>query len=374
VSELGDVLELIDGAVSRWLSVRLIRTSWRDPELSMEAMRRRATAERQRGANVGWFSLGGEEVPARTERTQRVWFDRRRDGERAEWTGATEQTFVRDGNKSWSWSPEHGTEFRDDAGSTSSPAWQRDVFLDPSLMLPAVDLEVMGHDLVFGREAITVRAVPRAHDIQHGMFARRVQGLDEIVIAVDAERGVLLRETGYLDRSVVYVEEVTEISFDEQFDDEVFLPRRPGKVAPNRGCSAFTPEERRRTSRDWGPSHHVVARAHRRRLDRCHGVGRHPYTCPGQPRARRLRGDPRQPQASRPPTTSDDGTVTPWPRRGIPQGSQAGRRAPTGHLAASWDPRRPKTSSRIGAMPSREHSGAREAHCADCRGSRCDHG
>ena len=189
----------------------------------MKAMRRRASASQARGATVGWFALGGEEAPARTETTQRLWFDRRQDRERAEWTGATEHTFVRDGNKTWTWFPQHGTDFREDDASTSSPGWQQDAFLDPSLMLPAVDLEAIGPDLVFGRQAITVRAVPRTHDLRHGIFAHHVDGLDEIMIAVDAEHGVLLRETGYLDGGVVYVEEVTEISFDEQFDDEFFV-------------------------------------------------------------------------------------------------------------------------------------------------------
>jgi hypothetical protein len=79
-----------------------------------------------------------------------VWFDRLGDRERDEWSGSTEHFMVRDGTQRWSWDPHRGPVV--DHDDHPSPGWNHDTFLDPSLLLPAVNLQIVGHDTVAGRE------------------------------------------------------------------------------------------------------------------------------------------------------------------------------------------------------------------------------
>ena len=88
-----------------------------------------------------------------------------------------------------------------------------DELLDPAAFLPGFDLRIMGETAVAGRPALEVAGKPRPRG------AAPVElfpyGADDLRLAVDRERGVILRfEASAVDEPIRRLV-VTEIEFDE---------------------------------------------------------------------------------------------------------------------------------------------------------------
>ncbi|MFN2543624.1 MAG: hypothetical protein ABR600_03495 [Actinomycetota bacterium] len=82
---------------------------------------------------------------------------------------------------------------------------------DPNVVIPELWLEPVGRTRVAGREAIAVRATPRA--TTHDYFVLPMRA-DRYELAVDGERGVLLRLKCLVNGNEALVYEVERIAFD----------------------------------------------------------------------------------------------------------------------------------------------------------------
>ncbi|HSP74125.1 MAG TPA: hypothetical protein VLN26_17265 [Gaiellaceae bacterium] len=141
------------------------------------------------------------------ESRHRIWAeppDRHRD----ELDGPYRWISVRDGDRWLDWSPSTG--LREERGaSRSGGGWD---VLDPAALLGGFRFERTGEGEVAGRRALLLRGRRRGSAF-HGEIH---PGIDEIALAVDAERGVLLRFAQLVDGEPCSLREVEEIAFDEE--------------------------------------------------------------------------------------------------------------------------------------------------------------
>jgi hypothetical protein len=112
---------------------------------------------------------------------------------------------------------------------------------DPSLLLAQLEVEATGRADVTGRQAILVRATRRGRE-WHGP-AGLPEGAHHHELAVDAERGVLLRTVSVLDGQEFHSNEVLEIAFDEPFPEDTFVFTPPAGEEIRDAESAFPPHE-----------------------------------------------------------------------------------------------------------------------------------
>lgn len=229
MSELGDLLELLHGARGRWRTVRLMLHEWIDLDLSARAFEREAERERRRGVGVSrMYAFAGGERPRIHESRVRVWLDPP-DRVREEHEGEHPRTVAIDGDTWWSWSPPEGLTTNGGDPQHRHGSQMVTHLLDPAQLLGALDLEPAGSGEAAGRAARLVRARPR--DVEPGFAAHRLGGLgaDEILLAVDAERGVVLRSEARIDGEPFRSEELEEIEFDVELPRETFRLEVPGE-------------------------------------------------------------------------------------------------------------------------------------------------
>jgi outer membrane lipoprotein-sorting protein len=239
VSELGDVLELLYGARGRYTTARLEASERRRYRLQNEAHER---ARRQYSSDGVGISYGPPvDLPEEGEANTRSWFaqpNRFRE-ERVE--HGREYLVLGDGARFWTSTPEWATVVQDGVGWLLVNPSMR-LLLDPSVVLPLLELEVRGQTTGAGRDAIEVHGTPRnaaAFDIPMPV------GATEYELLVDAERGVLLRVASLLDGVSFDTIEVTDAAFDEPLDEALFHyePRageevlRPQDVSPGEPVS-----------------------------------------------------------------------------------------------------------------------------------------
>lgn len=95
-------------------------------------------------------------------------------------------------------------------------------FLDSRQLIEALRFEHMGHTTIAGRDAHLLRAWPAGRAM--GPFALLAvgEGADSYELAIDAERGLLLRSIAFLDDREFSRREVVEIAFDETFPPGLF--------------------------------------------------------------------------------------------------------------------------------------------------------
>jgi outer membrane lipoprotein-sorting protein len=209
MSELGDLLELLYRAHSSWRTVRMETRDWthRDrAELAFERHRERTAAV----AYARSVQLAGRD-PAPVETTSRavtwVHADGRYRHERGE--AGYRMTQVFDGSRVWIYSADFGAVVHD----RHSAALDDDL-LDPRPVMVALDLEVLGRRDHVGRRALEARGIPRDDRHDHGLAVP--PGADEVLLLVEAERGVLLRKEARFDGEPFQIRDVIEIAFDEE--------------------------------------------------------------------------------------------------------------------------------------------------------------
>jgi outer membrane lipoprotein-sorting protein len=241
MSELGDLLELMYTATSRYTTLRATYREWDHLERSERAFRRYAETLDAPGGRGGMVMIGfgfsGGQPPDETEALIGIWMAPPAKM-RMERTGYPEaHTVVSDGEQEWTYSPSLGAIVNPAAGSYHG----FEHLTDPSLLLAQLEVEATGRASVAGREAILVRATRRGRE-WHGP-AGLPEGAHHHELAVDAERGVLLRTASVLDGQEFHSHEVLEIAFDEAFPDDTFVLTPPAGEEIRDAQSAFPPHE-----------------------------------------------------------------------------------------------------------------------------------
>jgi outer membrane lipoprotein-sorting protein len=233
MSEVGDLLELLHGARHRYRTVRLAMRTWGHVERSRRAFeqgRERACAWTAYGMiSVSAGGLGRDaDRPETQEHVVRLWLEQGgRVREEADRDGDT-RIVVQDGATWWMYSERLGAmtnsgDPNHHAGAGDQARW----LLDPSELIPRLDLEPVGRRSVAGRAGIVVQAVSREGDEHLTQLGLRLMGADGLELVVDVERGVVLRLAALIDGDEYLVEELQEISFDEDFPATTFAIELP---------------------------------------------------------------------------------------------------------------------------------------------------
>jgi hypothetical protein len=258
MGELGDLLELLHGARNRFTTVRGTVRTW------SHTARQAAAFGRLDGTAYAPLEGSG---PDTSESLARVWLagpDRAReeqeepDGTRvgvqrgAYWWqyDGVDEAFSNEGDSS------HGADI---GGPLRS-------LVDTSTVIGLLDFERLGAGERAGRRTIRVRALPRVlprHDAW-ALMRLGAAGADDLLLDVDAERGVLLRVEARLGKAPFSVVEALEIAFDETFPDDTFVFDPPagvevGSVRRNRHVSledavAAAPFAFWLPAEDWEPT------------------------------------------------------------------------------------------------------------------------
>jgi len=217
MTELGDLLELLHRAHASFRTVRFEAREWRHTWRTQAAY-----ARAMEGATgVGQVVAQTGTVPEEWEITVRGWLAPPRI--REERGEARRLTIgVSDGARWWQVMPEWATVSDEgDGWSTGSVGECLRPYVDPAPLSAGLTLELAGRAEVAGRDAILVRAVPRPRPFRAEQEAL-LTGADRHELAVDAERGTLLRTVSFFDDEPAQRLEVVEIAFDEPFDETLF--------------------------------------------------------------------------------------------------------------------------------------------------------
>jgi outer membrane lipoprotein-sorting protein len=235
MGELGEALRLMHGARDSFRTVRATIRERHDRDLGRRAWERfRASAE-------GWgddfedpAEERAEELPRVAEEIVRLWVEQPdRVRTEAEGDARTAEIGVSDGRRWWHYDPEDGLTSNEDDLSVHSGIGERlNILLDPAGLLAALTFEPRGHTTVAHRDAILLRATPRA-GVQHEFDLHQLAlGADEYEFAVDVERGILLRAASLIEGEEFAVQEILDVAFDEEFSPDTFmLTAPPGEVA-----------------------------------------------------------------------------------------------------------------------------------------------
>ena len=231
MSELGQLLELLHESGFRWRTLRAAGREWRHHARLGDAFRRSVPTDTgfRHSVTVSSRRTDGRSIGEEAEEPWRLWMDRA-GKRRAEFALGDEMVVaVFDGPTWWSWSPSQGA--RTNAGLAN---WGHGMGPAPALvetteLLSSLRFEVQGRAYLLGRDVFQVRATPRDIDaplpnfVLHGLGA----GADEYRIAVDAERGVLLRSEARRAGLPFRIIETTEVAFDDDLAAEVFVIELP---------------------------------------------------------------------------------------------------------------------------------------------------
>jgi hypothetical protein len=228
MGELGDALALLHGA---WGSFRTIRATACE---RVDAEGQRRAWEREAGADPdsGLAELLDSAEPVGHEHTTRFWLEKpARLRKESSGTWGTELV-VRDGPR-WLTVDADGL-----ATTTGSLIFlgELEQLLDPSPLLEALRFQPLGPDMVAGRPAARLHAVPRERGPGGSVLDQLGSGADAYELAVDAERGILLRVAALVDGEPYSVIELSEVAFDEEFPAGTFAvdppPRAPVHPEP----------------------------------------------------------------------------------------------------------------------------------------------
>ena len=138
---------------------------------------------------------------------------------------------MRDGERWVSWDEDWGaTTNESDEGA---PSAQYGLLLDPVGLTTAFRLEPLDTVRVADREGLAALATPRRSSDGGDVFALRIgAGADTVELAIDAERGALLRAAAFVDGEPFQRLEVTELAFGP-IPPAVFEPSLPPGVEPS---------------------------------------------------------------------------------------------------------------------------------------------
>lgn len=254
MTDLAELVELMEGASGRFETVRIAVRSWIDREQFDRNLATFASNPRV----AAWLRQSRrDEEPSGTEsEIWRVWF-RRPNLAREERYGGDPPSLVeasgRRGDEEWQYLPEEGrliirpaslstVEFgTDDEGHPYSSYDVPPAFgamfhpvvvelLDPAEVLRAgLSLEFLDRSRYLGREIIQARGwFHDWGDRRDPFFFENFPPSPQYALTVDAQVGIILRVACRQDDAEFITREVTEVSFDEPFAMDVFQPPAAG--------------------------------------------------------------------------------------------------------------------------------------------------
>ncbi|WP_217924558.1 hypothetical protein [Miltoncostaea oceani] len=233
------------GAVRRYESVRLVFREWRHRDRSRQAWDRYLATTAGTSFSLELGSIGGEPEPEETEDITRLWRAPGRGREESDrWNpqGRTQSLTVINDGTWWRFDPLIGSITNDgDPGHRVGMGEAARPLLDPAVMLPFVDLQVIGTASVAGRAGIRALAHVRPRSDDDGHASPLPFGADEHEIVVDGTLGVLLRMESRIGGAPFHVTEVMEIAFGEAFDPAVFSFSAPAGRPARRSHDLFPP-------------------------------------------------------------------------------------------------------------------------------------
>jgi hypothetical protein len=239
MATLGEILALLHEATDRARPARLTVIEWRHGPRSEEAFRR-FMALRHPGS-AAMMSVGGGHggVPEESSWTTTLSFEAQtRFREEAAGVQAGKRYLVRDGDRWASWDADWGAQTSETAEEQGARSATYGLLLDPNPLLGVLRLGSASPTEVAGRAAWQVTAVPRDEETGTGALFRVGPGADTIELAIDAERGALLRSEAFLAGEPFHRLEVTEIAYGPLPADALELALPEG-VEP--AASAFAP-------------------------------------------------------------------------------------------------------------------------------------
>ena len=236
MTRLGEVLELLHGAGERARPARLTVVEWTHRSRSAAAFDRfMAEHHGRHGAAVTHVASEGSApaAPQETSRTTRLALESpTRYREESAGVQAGKRYQVRDGERWVVWDADWGAVTHETEQEGAPPAASYAFLLDPIAIVGAYRLDATGTVEAAGRAAQSVHAVPRtgaegATTIVFGLGP----GADELELAIDAERGALLRADARLRGEPFRRLEVTEIAFGPIHAEAIEPALPPGVVA-----------------------------------------------------------------------------------------------------------------------------------------------
>jgi len=250
MGDLGRALELMHAARHLFGSVRAtIAESYDGPLGRTAAERYAATLEgQQSGFADAVLSPDGDGAWQTRSGTWRLWVEkpgRVREERDDRLHGA--ELGIRNGELWWMYHSQYGPVSNEHDPSVGSGVGQEaELLLDPSPLLGAVRFEAQGRANVAGRTAIVLRGEVRSGAGHSPALFRLGDGVRELELAVDTERGILLRRAALLDGAPYQTTEVAEIAFEESFPPATFTfspprgeTRRPVPLPDPWECQAL---------------------------------------------------------------------------------------------------------------------------------------
>jgi len=231
VSDLGELLELLQTAETRWRTVHATVRHRSDPELWAKAMEREMEAEGGSGGMVVMVASreGDDEADGfdpSSEQVSELWLERPNRW-RDETTGTHRATSASNGEVTRT---AHGGlvmeyDASDEAGYGSTSGW----LFAPGMLAGAFEPVSIDEGEHLGRPVLRVQAKP-ASGHGHGQHLLG-RGADKIELLVDRELGVVLRHEAHLDGRPMSTTEVLSVAFDEPIDPSTFeLELEDGQV------------------------------------------------------------------------------------------------------------------------------------------------
>lgn len=237
MGELGDLLELLQGAQPRWRTVRAVGRSWRHQPRANEVFERHHAAMEASSAPGSVAILTSAYVPDESEpplpdESDDPWWVWMEQGGRARSEssgGGRSFIVVFDGPTWWSWSSYTGAMTNKGSEHHHHGFGPMEVLFDTRGLLNALRLEFLGRDRLLGREVVRVRGLPRpppAYRPELGLHELGV-GADDYLLAIDAQTGVVLSAEARLRELPFIVIEMTEVEFDIDLPPETFTVDLP---------------------------------------------------------------------------------------------------------------------------------------------------
>jgi hypothetical protein len=214
VSDLGDLLELLDGAPRRVQTLQATMREWQHAGRWQEAVRRHNKGE------TGMMMVGfSQAATAESEGTARVTY-RSPDAYRVEHddgsaSGAT-------GGRSWHYHEGHGLTTADERTEIGPEPFLHGLLSGPSVV-GCYELAIQGRATAAGRDVIRVTA-RRRRGVRHSPLDFSLAPAEDVALLVDAELGLLLSVTSLIDGDPFRVVEVVEIAVDGELPAGIFDP------------------------------------------------------------------------------------------------------------------------------------------------------